>query len=97
MAIKAPSKTTQERALLLIEQTGNRIMQNKILDRVVNQFGEHKSGSTRATNKIAGALFWIKQDNNGNPSMVYDKRSNRRNSNFPKPVLKLCCENDFCY
>ena len=46
MAIKAPSKTTQGRALLLIEQTGNIIMQNKILDRNVNQFGKEKIDST---------------------------------------------------
>ena len=37
MSIKALSKTTKGRALLvLIEQTSDRIMQNKILDRVVN-------------------------------------------------------------
>ena len=46
MAIKAPSKTTQGRASLL-EQTRNRIMQNKILDRVVNHFAKPESGSTR--------------------------------------------------
>ena len=92
MAIKAPSKTTQGRALLLIEQTGNRIMQNKILDRVFNQFAKPRSVSTRTKNKIAGALFWIKPDKDDNPSMTYDKKSNQRKSNFPKPVLKFCCE-----
>ena len=47
MSIKASSKTTQGSALLLIEQTGDIIMQNKILDRVVNQFAKPNSGSTR--------------------------------------------------
>ena len=42
--------------------------------------------------QIAGALFWIKLDKEGNTSMAYDKQSNQRKSNIPEPVLKFCCE-----
>ena len=86
------TKTTQGRASLLIEQTGNRTMQNKILGRVVNNFAEPESGSKRRGNRIAGALFWVKLDQDGNPSMTYNKKSNEKKANFPEPVLKFCCE-----
>ena len=42
MAVKAPSKTTQGSASLLTEQTGNGIMKNNHLNRVVNHFGKQK-------------------------------------------------------
>ena len=90
MEIKAPSKTTQGRASLLIEQTGKRIMQNKILERVVNHFAEPESLSNRGKTRIAGALFWIKVDQDGNPSMKYDKKSNEKKVNLTEPVLKFC-------
>ena len=47
-------------------------MQNKLFDRVSKQFGR-KNSNTTTTNKIAGALFWIKPGSSGNPSMTYDE------------------------
>ena len=67
-------------------------MQNKILERVANQFAEPERVSSKGKNRIAGSLFWIKFDKNGNLSMPPDKKSNEKKAHFPEQVLKFCCE-----
>jgi len=89
--IKAPSKCTQRRASLLIIQTANRIMENKLLDRVAQQFSRKENTRNTLKHKIAGSLFWIRYDPNGIPTMIYDKKSNQGNCLHPHLILEFCC------
>lgn len=93
--IKAPSKNTQRNASTFIQQTADRQLENRTLQRASNLFRlnpQEKSSKAKVADPCNGAKFTISLDHDGQPSMAWTDSRNRNNAFHPKEVLEFCCD-----
>ena len=92
--IKAPSTNTQRNASTFIEQTGNRIIEKRLIERAIDMFGlgMRENLHIPCSDKVGGSKFRIKRDINDEPIMEWEKKENKVKSHHNKEVLQFCCE-----
>ena len=93
--IKAPSKNTQCNASTLIEQTARRQSECMVLEMACSRYGlcERNKVVGREKPEMSGSWYRIMRGENGTqPTMEWDRSSNRNRPFLPFVVLKYCCE-----
>ena len=92
--IKAPSRNTQRNTSTFIEQTGNQIIEKRLIERAIDMFGleDRENPHIPCSDKVGGSKFRIKRDINNEPIMEWEKKENKVKSHHNKEVLHFCCE-----
>ena len=93
--IKAPSKNTQRNASTLIYQTAVRQTEYRDLLRATTHYQMNNNGSPSHNDirpKVAGAMFNITKDAQGQATMEWKGTQNKSKPFFPQDVLQFCCD-----
>ena len=96
--IKAPSKTTQQNASLLITQTASRQTELNLIRTFQHMHDNHgqklHESDPLPCDGICGSRFVIKRDQNNQSSaiMSWSCKTNFDKRTHPQPVIDFCCE-----
>ena len=92
--IKAPSKNTQLRPSELIKQTGIRQSELRLLRRATYEFLKdpfEEEPPPTSHSPMCGPKFFLKEGNDGQPSMVWEEKKKCRKL-LPPEVVEFCVE-----
>ena len=89
--IKAPSKSTQRNKSTLIEQTANRQLEYRLLDRALAEYSLKSPLRQRTKHVISGSTFSISVRNHKS-YMKWNKKANQNKPVYPSAVLDFVCE-----